>query len=84
MTQTPRRWSGSELPEELNAALSSADADSSEHAIERLRARLSDALGPAFGDTQPSAAAQPQPAARALQWLTPGKWLGIGALFAIG
>lgn len=85
MTQPPRRWSGSELPKELNAALSSADADISDQAVERLRARLGDALGPAFSDSQPTAAAQAQqPAAHALRLLTPGKWLGIGALFAIG
>jgi len=50
-----------------------------------MRARLSDALGPSFGETTPpSAAARVQPAVRALRVLTPGKWLGIGALFAIG
>lgn len=79
MTQEPRRWSGSELSKELDAALSSADADASEQAIDRMRSRLSDALGPAFADVPP-----PSAAGQAVRLLTPGKWLGIGALFAIG
>jgi hypothetical protein len=82
MTWQPRRWSGSELPDELNAALSSADADASEQAIERMRSRLSDALGPAFADIPPPMDAGK--AQRAVRLLSPGKWLGIGALFAIG
>lgn len=85
MTRSPRRWSGSELPEALSAALASADVDASEQAIARVRARLSAALGPAFAEVPPpTAAAQAGPFARTLRLLPPGKWFGIGALFAVG
>ena len=80
MIPPPKRWLDSELPEELSAALASADSDGSEIAIDRVRARLGAALGPAFGVE----AQTPAPAPRAAKVLLRGKGLGLGAILSIG
>lgn len=80
MIPPPKRWLDSELPEELSAALASAETDASDLEIERVRARLHAALGPAFGvEAQKSA-----PAPRASKVLLRGKGLGLGAILSIG
>jgi hypothetical protein len=76
------RWSGTELSKELTATLASAETDASNEAIARVRARLADALGPAFqAEPQLSAAEQPAGPERLL---TPNLWLGLGAALMIG
>jgi hypothetical protein len=68
--------------------LSSADADASQEAIERVRARLSRTLGPGFDTaTPPSASGTTLSAGRPLRRLSSrarGKWFAWLALAAVG
>jgi hypothetical protein len=84
-TRPPRRWVDSELPDSLTRVLSSAEADASDAAFERVQARLSRALGPAFEGAEHSPSANPAPSsARASALMSHGKWLGVGAILAAG
>jgi hypothetical protein len=66
---------------ELSAVLKSADADASEAAIARVRARMQATLGPAFEPDAP----QPSAASSGAAWLSKsGPWLTLAALLAIG
>jgi len=86
MTRPPARWLDSELPEPLSRVLSSASPDPADHAaLDRMRARLGEALGPGFqtGARTPAASATYSSVGTVVSW-SRATWLGLGTIVALG
>jgi hypothetical protein len=81
MNREPARLLSGEASNEMSAMLRSADADASDAAVDRVRARLEGALGAAFAHASRPPMAATKHAPRALR---AGKWLGVAAILGLG
>jgi hypothetical protein len=84
MTRPPARWLDSELPEPLSRVLASASPDPADHAaLDRMRARLGEALGPGFQTGTRTASPTHSSVGSVVSW-SRAAWLGLATIVALG